>query len=234
MLLVVSTATAQQVEWTRTFDDDQRGIWTEAVAYDESGIYQAGGIAGAPPGDDDGFVRKVDFEGRVLWTRRVPYWKGDRVNRIAVDATGTFISGRSEDPERLQPPRVWVARLDSATGSLVWLRRLDAWAWSSIALHGDGIYRTGADAEGIHGAAFKLDRQGNPVWTVEMPGYAPLDLRIGADSLFVLSDEQWVIRLDFDGHELTRFAQVTDIFVRGFGVDESGVVLFGGEGAVQE
>src|SRR2546422_1818966 len=73
--------------------------WANWIAVEASGSYVAGGAFGGTlpgqtsAGSDDGFVRKYDASGNVVWTRQFGTSADDQAYAIAVDASGASVAG---------------------------------------------------------------------------------------------------------------------------------------------
>jgi uncharacterized protein (TIGR03437 family) len=92
--------------WTRQFGsgDAEQAV---GVALDATGVYVAGttnGNLAQPAAGNDGFLRKFDVNGNVVWTRQFgssPPPGGnntDDVHAVAVGAAGVFVSGDTTGP----------------------------------------------------------------------------------------------------------------------------------------
>ncbi len=83
--------------WTRQFGTAKED-WGQSVAVDSTGIYVDGYTRGALPGwankgSDDGFVRKYNSSGGVIWTRQFGGASEDLPYDIGVDSSGVYITG---------------------------------------------------------------------------------------------------------------------------------------------
>jgi hypothetical protein len=186
LLLAVVPVAAQQIEWGRSFGDDGQAISVSNNIADGSSVYQVGSI-GQPEPQQDGFVRKHDFDGRVIWTQRLPVWLADYAVAAAVDDTGVYVAGTSVDPDNVEPSRSWVAKLDAVTGNVIWLKPVASWGLGAIALHPGGLYVGGYNAQGTAGGIFKLDRNGNTLWARTLEGTVYVgQIVVFNDSLYVL------------------------------------------------
>jgi hypothetical protein len=242
-LLVSALAGAQQVQWTRTFggSDPIFRVNAGAIVTDATGLYVVGGVEGTLPGQHgpghDAYIRKYDFDGRLLWTRQFDVLDGeDALTAVAIDATGLYVAGAGEDTQAIF--RGFVARLDSA-GRVVWshtLSRINA--ASSIALHPSGVYVGGAKYGPVQDAAVtRLDRDGNEVWTALPADGAPTstfvyNLAIDDTGIYVTGSigTADVLRLGFDGNVIARFANGADAGGMGLALDASGIYVDGYDG----
>ncbi len=100
--------------WVREFgspaDDPPRFIGG-SVGVDDSGVFVVSSASAPLPGEtslgrDDGFVRKYDFDGNVLWTRMISTPCDDVATVGAVGSGGVFVGGQTlgnlDDPN--SPP----------------------------------------------------------------------------------------------------------------------------------
>lgn len=95
--------------FVRKYDHEGKELWTDqfgsqewdiaqGIFGDASGVYVVGTAAGALPdqisrGKKDAFLRKYDFDGKVLWTRQFGSEEDDLAGRVSGDASGIYISG---------------------------------------------------------------------------------------------------------------------------------------------
>ena len=99
ILSLALPATAQTLEWARQFATPTPDA-TFQIAADSTGVYMAGVTQGALPGLtavsplQDGFLRKYDLAGNILWTREFsPKPSGFSANSVAADSTGAYVVG---------------------------------------------------------------------------------------------------------------------------------------------
>lgn len=157
--------------WTRQFGtaDIERAV---AVAVDESGVYVAGTTAGAlagPQGGRDGFVRKYNHDGALLWTRQFGLrdaagnFTTDDFYAIATGPAGVFAAGTTA---RGAPPDMtfagglydsFVVKLDPDNGDTKWYRQIgsdgDDTAYS-IAVSGDLVLVGGGTGSDLVSGAY--------------------------------------------------------------------------------
>jgi antitoxin component YwqK of YwqJK toxin-antitoxin module len=167
--------------WTRQFGTPE---WEEVrtVAAHSTGVYAAGytqgNLQGTSKGDGDGFVRKYDHDGQLLWTRQfgTDQWEG--VLAVAVDATGVYAAGYTQG--NLQGTNkgssdAFVRKYDH-DGQLLWTRQFGTPVFDAvygIAVDGTGVYaagRTDGSLKGtskgaVDGFIRKYDHDGKRLWT---------------------------------------------------------------------
>ena len=90
-------------QWTRQFGSVTASGFAEAdaalgVAADASGVYVAGIVGGASPGqtstgESDAYVRKYDAAGNEVWTRQFGTADEDGASGVCVDASGVYVAG---------------------------------------------------------------------------------------------------------------------------------------------
>lgn len=139
------------VLWTSQFGttlDDR----SEGIAVDSAGlIVVAGSTLGALPGqtsagDRDAFVRKLNADGSVVWTRQFGSGGFDSANALAVDSTGSiYVGGDTQgllDPQAPASGGGFVRKYTSA-GGVDWTRQIIG-GWN------DNVYGLAADATGVY------------------------------------------------------------------------------------
>jgi hypothetical protein len=106
-------AAAQTLQWARQFASPPNA--TFQIAADSSGIYVAGITMVALPGQtkinligSDGFLRKYDSAGNVLWTREfAPYNLVLFVYGVAVDSSGVYVVGTTGGSRKVASGESW-------------------------------------------------------------------------------------------------------------------------------
>ncbi len=182
--VTISIANGQNpASWERQFGttaDDQ----ARAVAMDATGVYIAGDTTGALVGNnaggDDGFVRKYDFAGKVLWTSQIGTAGDDCAYAIAVDGSGVYVSGWTygvlDGSHAVNANGDAFVRKYDTTGKILWTRQFGTTAEdyaNAIAVDATGVYVVGNTLGSLGGPnvgrwdAFvrKYDLNGNVVWT---------------------------------------------------------------------
>jgi uncharacterized protein (TIGR03437 family) len=175
--------------WTRRIQSTvgtPKNDSANAVAVDASGIYVAGGTAGTlagqiPVADWDGYLRKYDAAGNLLWTRQFGSRGFDEVVALAVNATGIFVLGQTDGAFVDSTFAggiydIFLRKYDSA-GTLLWARQFgtDGSEFAgAVVADADGIYISGATSgrlpEQVTTAGYdaflrRYDNAGNVVWT---------------------------------------------------------------------
>jgi uncharacterized protein (TIGR03437 family) len=210
--------------WTRQFgtsaDDAALG-----VAVHSTGVYVAGEVAGALPGQttpapnqSDAFLRKYDAAGNEVWTRQFGTVNHDRGRGIAADDSGIYITG--ETGGALVSPAAgtdsYVRKYDSS-GNVIWTRQItsegnQADIAYAVAVNSSGVYVTGdtvatfagqTKVGGLYDAwARTFDLDGNEQWTRQFgttsddSGYG---IAVSRQSVYVaLSGDQHLILKRFD------------------------------------
>ena len=139
--------------WTRqfgTFESDE----ILSIAIDASGLYVAGMTTSAlggqtSAGSADAFVRKYDFEGRVVWTRQFGTSQYDDALGIAVSARGVYVAGNTRGAwpgqQNAGDYDVYVRKFD-VSGGTVWTQQFGSSAHEellSIAVDASAVYAAG-------------------------------------------------------------------------------------------
>lgn len=157
-----------------------------AVAVDATGVYVAGGTAGTLAGqthisDWDGYLRKYDFNGNLLWTRQFGSGGFDEVIALAVNASGIFLLGQTDGafPDFTFAGGIYdlFVRKYDAAGNLLWTRQFgtdgNELAGAVVADAG-GIYVSGGTSgrfpeqnspAGYDAFVRRYDNAGSIVWT---------------------------------------------------------------------
>jgi hypothetical protein len=157
------TAAGDSDGFVRKYSIDGAEIWTRqfgtaesdeilAMAADASGIYVAGTTSAAldgqrAAGSVDGFVRKYDVNGQLLWTRQFGTVDYDDVLGIAISSQAVFVAGNTKGA---LPGQV------NAGDSDVFVRKLDAngapgWVLQFGGKGRDELLGIAADASGVYG-----------------------------------------------------------------------------------
>lgn len=206
--------------WTRQFGTD--GIPADqalGITVDASGVYVAGTVAAALPGQTsagnvDAFVRKYSFDGEALWTRQFGTTGADQANGIFADGSGIYVVGTAgtalPGQVALGGTDAFVRRYD-IDGNEVWTRQFGA----TLADRGLGIV---VDASGVYAAgvvtltgnpaadAFirRFDHNGTLVWTRQFGGENAAGQPFGSDAaLAVAVDASGVYLAGSVGFRLT-------------------------------
>lgn len=152
-----------------------------AVATDASGIYVSGytnGLLGQESfGDYDGFIRKYDHSGNVLWTAQFGTDKMDRPEDVLrVDETGLYIVGYTQGSfpgYTLSGTRdLFIAKF-SLEGTMLWLTQegtTGADNCSGIYVEGSGIYVCGYENSSGKNHSFisHYTHTGTKVWSAQL------------------------------------------------------------------
>ena len=183
-ILIPAQALAVSASWTRQFGTVGEEI-AGGVAQD-SGGFTIVGTTGGPlvrevKGANDGWIRRYDRTGKVLWTRQFGTGSQDMAVDVAADGGGLTVVGVTDGSftggaGTLGSDDIFVRRYDRA-GNHLWTRQFgtgkdeDAGA---IAADATGILVVGTTWGALTGTntlddadAFvrKYDRQGNVLWT---------------------------------------------------------------------
>lgn len=130
------------VSWTRQFGTSAVD-WAYSVALDASGLYVAGLTVGTLAGETssgggDGFLRKYDLIGNVLWTRQFGSSSGDAAFAVTIGGSGVYVVGQTDADS-------FVRKYD-ASGELLGLERVATAGFDSakaVAVSEAGLYVAG-------------------------------------------------------------------------------------------
>jgi len=178
--------------WTRQFGTPESD-YVHGVAVHATGVYTAGytygGLQGNNKGWADGFVRKYDHDGKVLWTRQfgTPEW--DAVLGAAVDAGGVYLAGHTRGS--LQGANKGgfdgFVRKYGHDGRHLWTHQFGTPEFDfvrGVAVHATGVYAVGGTLGNLQGTSqgeldgfvCKFRRDGKHLWTRQFgtPGWDPV------------------------------------------------------------
>jgi hypothetical protein len=184
--------------WTRQFGSDGFDR-SRAVGADGSGMYVAGFIGSALPGQVgaggfDAFVRKYDFVGNELWTRQFGTSADDFANALVASDGAIYVAGSTDGTLPGQTPAggsndAFVRKYDSA-GNELWTRQFGTSGSdpaNAIAADPTGVYVAGSTTGSLSGQTSggefdgfvrKYDFEGSEIWTSQFEGTAPSRVRV--------------------------------------------------------
>jgi len=201
------TSAGGQDAFVRKYDSAGGVLWTSqfgssdadqavAIAVDASGVWVSGTTGGSLPGQtsaggQDGFVRRYDAGGTVLWTRQFGTPAADSATGVAADDSGVCVSGATAGTFAGQTSAggidAFVLKHDISGGQL-WTRQFgsaDSDRANGVAVGGSGVYVAGETGGTLPGQASagdqdafvgRFDSGGNPIWTRQFG-------TVGADSV---------------------------------------------------
>ncbi len=199
--------TQGNVIWTRQFGTDEPDL-AETIAVYGNALYVAGYTGGdlnghSNAGGLDAFVHKFDLDGNEIWVRQFGSGSGDQALGIAADASGVYVSGRTEDvlPGQSSAGGIdaFVRRYDH-DGIEVWTQQFGTAGIDyaqGVALDGGNLYvggwTTGAftgqtSSGGTDSYVRKMDLSGNETWTRQFGTVASdfgLDLVAGNSAVYI-------------------------------------------------
>lgn len=246
LALVVSTASAQNLDLVRQFDPTGSGCdsWIADVKAAGNAVYVAGTFVQMPA--IDCFVRKYDLAGNLVWERTFGTPDFDAVSVLAVTGsqvrvggvTGGAFPGFSDTTPFMLDPFLRTYDTNGNLVGMVQIPRLST-SWSGIpypaAVDASGIYGT----DSVDGASFdqdiqvfKYDLAGNLLWSTsfgtssfeQVDSGWPRALSLGSNGIFVTGSTQGA----FPGQTLTgyedRFVAALDLSGNLMWVRQSGVV----------
>ncbi len=187
------------LRWTREFGSvSVPYVGSVSVCSDPTGIYVAGGVSGALPGQtsaggSDAFVRKYHADGTALWTRQYGGPQGDRATAVCVASGGVYLAGSTGGRLPGQPKGGngdgFVAKYDAA-GTQLWIHQFGgkhADMVNAVWADDTGVYVAGDTVGALPGEtqiggswdAFvkKYDPDGGELWTRQLGTGHPIGAR---------------------------------------------------------
>jgi len=244
--------------WTRQFGTPQDD-YVEGVAAHPMGVYAAGytwgSLRGASKGGTDGFVRKYDQDRKHLWTRQFGTPQNDWVFGVAVDATGVYVAGHTDQGPSNGGNDGFVRKYGH-DGKRLWTRHFGTPqndCVRGVAVDATGVYVAGETEANLHGVSKgswdgfvrKYDQDGKHLWTRQFgtPEWDDvLGVAVDATGVYVAGGTEgslhgaskgnldgFVRKYDHDGKHLwtRQFGTPEAVFVRGVAVDATGVYVAG-------
>ena len=196
---------AQTLQWARQFATATADA-TFQIAADSTGVYVAGVTQGALPGQtavsplQDGFLRRYDLDGNVVWTREFsPKPSGFSANGVAADDAGAYVvgsTGLSPGPGRRRAENGIVSGVTKydPSGNLLWTYQgpptgsVGGESAAAVVAQGGAVYvvgsffglQNGVISQGIY--LRKFDQAGNVKWTSQIPANGGIGYAVCADS----------------------------------------------------
>ncbi len=235
----------------RKYDFDGQEVWTSqfgttysdfatAVATDGTAVYLVGQM-GAMPWPDarigEGYLRKYDSSGGVVWTRSIT---GVYLSSVSADASGVYVAGFPASSVSSGPGFL---RKFSAGGDDLWTHPTPAPGLPSSVAAAHGAVYVGSSAPGV---LSKYDRNGSELWNRKLVAgvtdYATVTLAVGDSDLYVggtIRDgalpgqcmagrtDNYVKRFDPGGAEVwsRQFGTSGPDGIGGMAADDSGIYL---------
>jgi hypothetical protein len=213
---------AQQLEWVRQFGDGvSPDVWVADVKVADGFVYAGGTIASTSV--IDGFVRKLDLDGNLIWHRQFGTSAFDEVTVLRVEGSQVFVGGVTTGTfpgyTDTTPffPDLFVRTYDTdgnVVGTIQVPRLSTSFAGTPNAafIDASGVYGTdsvGADFFDQDVLVFKYDLAGNLLWSVQIGTAAheqvgsswPRSLSVDAGGVFVAGSTQGA----FPGQTLTGY-----------------------------
>jgi len=171
---------------TPVLDSSVRGF---AISVDDSGIYIAGRVVGALPGQSaiglaDAYAARYDFDGNLIWIRQFGTPDGEAAFGLAVSKHGLYIAGGPALPYQFEPAEIRSAflRKYSIDGDFDWQRidsNTDFESYGfAVATSDTDVYLAGT-RNGIRRAyVSRLTSKGHTVWTHELTDANPFSIDV--------------------------------------------------------
>jgi len=148
----------EEPSWSRQFGTPQPDQ-ANGIAVLDGNVYVVGDVIGALPGESNefpqeksGFLRKYDYQGKVVWTRSIGnnMPNEDSVTSVAATAGAVYVAGWTRGvlgPQRIGTEHeAFVSKYD-LNGTLQWTQQFGTTA-------GDEANGVAADASGVYVAGF--------------------------------------------------------------------------------
>jgi hypothetical protein len=150
------------VIWTRQFFNiNVAALGATAVAANDSGVFLAGVTEFALPGQvrvglSDAYLRYLDFDGKVIWTRQFGGIFHDELFGVTTDESAAYVVGNSStgNPQFGVASRDGFVRKFDLLGRQLWATTIDGTSDVSangIAFDSTGLYVTGSTAGQLPG-----------------------------------------------------------------------------------
>jgi hypothetical protein len=176
--------------WTRQFGTDSYDHGHGVAVDSQGGVYVVGTVSGGLPGQFhqgvmDGFIRKYDANGSVVWTHQFGTWTDDHAYEVTVDRSGNvYMTGSAGDAFPAQigtgGPDAYLRKYNTA-GVELWTRQFGTNAGDSsngVWVDADGDVYVAGDTSGAFpgftpigaagsrdGFVRKYDPMGALLWT---------------------------------------------------------------------
>jgi hypothetical protein len=206
--------------WQQTYEKQRKGRPHAVVAVADGGYVVAGREQSKNPNYYDGWVAKLDGDGKVVWERFYGGDADDSVAAIRETPDGGYVFAGTTDSKGAGGADAWVVKLN-ATGEVLWERTfggpLDDGATDIVALGDKGYVVSGwTDQDKEHrkrdGWVIRLDAKGDKLWEHSYGGRendVAESIRPGNDGGFVVvgslephetaPPDAWVFRIDDNG-----------------------------------
>ena len=186
------------VLWTRQFGTPRSDL-VSGIATGQGGVFVVGWTDGAfsgstNAGGSDAFVRKYDQTGGILWTTQFGTPQDDRPFAGAIEErngalyVAGFTAGTFPGEPVGEGQDVYIARLDSQTGAVLWIRQFGVrgitFGIGGLTVDDTGVYAASTVSLGTaigdpdYGLFRKFDLSGNPLWSRQIKGAVGCSLAV--------------------------------------------------------
>lgn len=209
--------------WEQDYEKSRRGTPSAIIATADGGYVVAGRVQSKNPDYFDGWVAKLDGEGKVVWERFYGGQDDENIAAISETPDGGYIFAGATQSKGAGKSDAWVVKINSS-GEVRWEHTYgspnDDAATDLIAL-GDQGYAIAGWTDGDlerhkrDGWIIRLDAKGNKLWEHAYGGRqndVTRAIRPANSGGFIVvgttvaqeegSTDAWVFRVDKDGHEL--------------------------------
>ncbi len=239
------------VEWIRDVGHARRNLLCQGIATMDGALYVAMAAYGRFDGvrgsaGNDTYLRKLDLEANVLWTRSWGSGKSDNAWEVAVAASGIYLAGSQIDlSTHAETP--FIRRYD-LEGNVAWThfyRGGDLDVFLAVAADETGAYVTWHDFNAGDAWIRHYSVDGKVAWTSRTLGgdTEPLDIVRTGEGLFATGDTTATLgRRTFGGYDIwvasldpatgtflwiRKFGSAANDFGVGIGVGPAGITVTG-------
>ncbi|HKI97541.1 MAG TPA: hypothetical protein VKB51_03600 [bacterium] len=209
--------------WLKQYDRKRKGRPHAILAAADGGYVVAGTEQSANPDYYDGWVAKIDADGKIVWERYYGGQDDETVNAIRATPDGGYVFAGTTQSKGAGGKDAWVVKINS-TGQQLWEETFGSpendSATDLVTLGDKGYVVAGwtesdRDRHKRDGWVIRLDAKGKKLWEHSYGGAEndeAHEIRPGNDSGFVVvgttesksagGKDAWVLRIDDSGNEL--------------------------------
>jgi tetratricopeptide (TPR) repeat protein len=208
MKLISSQAfPSNNVQWARSFGEEEATELTACMAIDSNDFYVAGGtVVRSDTGTSDAWVLKLGTDGKMLWNKFVGDAFNNEVNILDINNRNEIIGiGHTWLGRDSSSRESWIFKLGS-DGQKLWSKKLGSFHVRCILTTGQGTIFLGGfainDSSGsIHYAMMSLNEYGKRLWNRTYTGIGEIvSLSLTGDKRILVTGNHWRARMDPRGY----------------------------------